>query len=99
MKKLLFLIIDLVLLFTSCSVLDHVDVQGEETKESLTHQGGEVTYVANTSSKSYHLKSCHIAKRISDKNRWETTDLDFLLGREFVPCKTCLAQENEANQP
>lgn len=90
MKKLLTILIALMLLLSSCSTIDSIDVQGDKDKQELICQSGDITYVANISSKTYHLPSCHIAKRISKKNKWETRDMNFLVKRDFIPCKTCI---------
>ncbi len=91
MKRFFALIFILVLLLSSCSTLEHIDVTGDESKGELIHTAsGDVLYVANLSSRAYHTKECYLTKRINEENEWETYDLDFLISREFTPCKRCI---------
>ena len=90
MKRFFALIFVFAIFLSSCSTLEHIDVKGDESKEALTHKSGDVLYVANVNSKSYHTTECYIAKRIKEENRHETYDLEFLISREFTPCKKCI---------
>ena len=89
MKKLAFILL-FVIFLTSCSVVDKIDVCGDSEKTTLSRVDEGETYVVNKSSGTIHLPSCYIADRISEENRWETTDLNFLLERNYTPCKKCL---------
>lgn len=56
----------------------------EEPDEEPTH------YVVNTSSKKFHLPSCHGAKTTSEANREERPfDREALIAEGFSPCGTC----------
>lgn len=90
MKRFFALILIFVLTLSSCSTLEHIDVRGDESKGELVHKGGDVLYVANVNSKSYHTSECYITKGIKEENRHETYDLEFLISREFTPCKKCI---------
>lgn len=90
MRKLMILFLLSAILLCSCSTLEHIEVKGEDVKSSLVHESGDVLYVANISSKSYHLASCYIVDRMKAENKYETYDLDFLLKRDYTPCKRCI---------
>lgn len=92
MKRFLALMFIFVLLLSSCSTLEHIDVEGDETKSQPVHESGDVIYVANLNTRSYHTEDCYLAKRIKEENKWETFDLDFLISREFTPCKRCIKE-------
>ncbi|MBO5262316.1 MAG: hypothetical protein J6B45_04645 [Clostridia bacterium] len=90
MKKLLPILFVLLFILTSCRTPHTNTVTGESTKAPYSHNEGKILYIANTSSKTYHLPSCYIAKRIKEENRFETRDVDFLRSRKFTACKTCI---------
>ena len=94
MKKLLPLVFVLLFILSSCRSPETNTVIGESSKAPLSHTEGDILYVANTSSQTYHLPSCYIAKRIKEENRFETKDLEFLRSRKFVSCKTCIKSHN-----
>ncbi len=59
------------------------------SKVSATVPGG-VAYVLNTNSKKFHYPDCSSAKKISDKNRAESTkSRDQLISDGYVPCLNC----------
>lgn len=91
MKKLSFcFILILCFLFSACNGADYIikaDVDKEEPPPANT---GEILYIVNTSSRTYHLPSCYILDRTKDENKAETYDLDFLIEREYTPCKICI---------
>ena len=90
MKKLTVLFLLLAVLLCACSAHDYNVVSGEDSKSSLEHENGAVLYVTNISTKSYHLPSCYIVDRMKAENKYETYDLDFLLSRDYTPCKKCI---------
>ena len=89
MKRLIAISLLLVLFLCSCSRLEHTDITPAESKTELTHKSYGILYIANTSTKTYHLSSCYVLKRISEDKKFETYDKDFLDRREFSPCKIC----------
>ena len=80
-----------VLLISSCGIgKDGVSV-GEENKEPFnTDTSGSTLYIVNTSTRSYHLPSCYIVNNMKDENKAETYDINFLVEREYTPCKICI---------
>ncbi len=90
MKKLITLLLLVATFLCSCSSLDSIELTGEENKSTISRIEGDILYIANINSKSYHLSSCYIVENIKAENKYETKDLDFLLEREFKPCKRCL---------
>ena len=96
LKKLLpvLLIIFIVLILFSCNTPATEDDLVIDSKDTLSHSSGSVLYVANINSHTYHLSSCRFAKSMKEENRYETSDLDFLLSREYTPCKICIKSSN-----
>ena len=87
-KRILFVIL-LVLTVSSCSTVPYTEISGEENKTAVSREIGDILYVANTKSFTYHLPKCYLAKRITDDNRWETYDREVLERDSFKPCKIC----------
>ena len=90
MKKLLFILLISVFILTACNEPDTEDVKPSISKLTPEGQDGDTLYVANTSSKTYHLPSCYMAKSIKEENRLETRDEDFLRSRKYTSCKICV---------
>ncbi len=90
MKNLAIALIIIILTLTSCSTLDSTEINGESDKAEYSRIQGNTTYIVNKSTMSYHKSSCHIAKRISEENRWETDDEEFLEMRGYKRCAVCL---------
>lgn len=91
MKKIAFILLILLVLFLlpSCSK-NYYEIK-ETDKESLVQRKeGEIEYVVNISSRSYHLSSCYIAKSIKEENKVVTKDINFITEREYTPCKKCI---------
>lgn len=95
MKRIFTVLLLLVLLLSSCSTLDHIDLKGDSSRTDLTHKEDGVLYVANKSSTTYHLSSCYMAKRIEEGKRFETYDEEFLTKRQYSPCKICEPDKNK----
>ena len=93
MKRLFAFLLFITLFFTSCSLLDYTELSGDSSKTELSHNDKGKLLVVNTSSKTYHLSSCYIADKISQENRFETRDEEFLLKRGYAPCKICDASK------
>ena len=90
MRKLTVILAVLLFVLTSCSGRESVKVAGEDSKTELSRHLGEVTYVLNISSGTYHIAECSVAKRIKEENRYETNDKEFITSRKFAPCKHCI---------
>ena len=91
MKKTAFILLTLLvlLILTSCTK-NYYEINGTD-KDSITERiEGEIEYVVNVSSRSYHLSSCYIAKSIKEENKVITKDIDFITEREYTPCKKCI---------
>ena len=87
-KRILFVIL-LVLTVSSCSTVPYTEISGEENKTVVSQEMGDVLYVANKNSFTYHLPKCYLADRIKDENKLETYDLEMLQRDGFKPCKIC----------
>ena len=90
MKRLFVFLIIIALALSSCSNIDSIELNGEDSKMEYSPFESDTTYVVNTNSLSYHKESCYIAKRISEENRWETKDESFLKERGYKRCGVCL---------
>lgn len=90
MKKFIIVLLLITVLLCSCSDTDVTKVSGEAGKSTLSRTLGDTLYVANANSKTYHLPSCYIAKNMKAENRYETKDYNFLVEREYKPCKKCI---------
>ena len=91
MKKTAFILLTLLvlLILTSCTK-NYYEINVTD-KDSITERiEGEIEYVVNVSSRSYHLSSCYIAKSIKEENKVITKDIDFITEREYTPCKKCI---------
>lgn len=89
MKRLIICVLLIFVTLCSCSTIPYTEVSGEENKTAVSREMGDILYVANTKSFTYHLPSCYLAKRITDDNRWETYDREILERDSFKPCKIC----------
>ena len=87
-KRIAFVIL-LLLTLSSCSTIPYTEISGEENKTAISRETGDVLYVANINSFTYHLSDCYLVERIKDENKLETSDLPMLQRDEFKPCKIC----------
>lgn len=56
----------------------------------VASEASSVSYVVNTNTGKFHYPSCVSAKKISDKNRMESSALrDELVARGYSPCRNC----------
>ena len=94
MKKTVLIFLMLIFVLTACNSPEAEDVTLDSSKLPVNNPTGNVLYVANTSSKTYHLTSCYIAESISSENRLETKDMDFLRSRQYTSCKICIGKPN-----
>ena len=92
MKKLLSVLLTLFLtvIFVSCKTPTTENDITFDSKTPLSHITGNIVYVANISSRTYHLSSCRYANSLKEENKHITTDLEFLTLREYTPCKICI---------
>ena len=89
-KHLLFLLIILSLLvFCACGD-SFYEIKEKDKTETEWDTSGNTEYVVNISSATYHLPSCYIVKNIKEENKVTTTDIDFLVERQYTPCKKCI---------
>ena len=89
MIKHIALLLTLLLALSSCSAIPHTEISGEENKTVLSKETGDILYVANINSFTYHLPNCYLTKRIKDENKLETYDLELLQRDNFKPCNIC----------
>lgn len=68
-------------------------VSEAETKEILTDTDGKtVTYILNTGSKKFHIPSCSLVSKISEKNRKNHTGTRAeLLEEGYTACQKCVS--------
>ncbi len=93
--KRLFLCLGLVffVLLTSCGKSDYIISADNDKTPAKLNTDGEILYIVNTSTRSYHLPSCYILKNTKEENKRETYDIDFLVERGYTPCKICIGKE------
>lgn len=75
-------------LFSSCGY--HYEIYEKVKNDTERNSNGVTEYVVNTSSYSYHLSSCYIVNGIKEENKIVTTDIEFLVERQYSPCKKCI---------
>ena len=90
MKKLIFLLLAFAFILTACNTPDTESVNPDSSKLPINNTDGNKLYVANISTKTYHLSSCYLAESISEENRLETKDQEFLRSRKYTSCKICV---------
>ncbi len=78
-------------LFISCAK-SYYEIDEKEKVDTESEILGDTLYIVNISSYSYHLSSCYMADRIKEENKVETRDIDFILEREYTPCKICIKE-------
>lgn len=92
MKRIILflLLIMLALTFISCDSHADITIDGKDEAnkiEDIDKNGQK--YIISIKSKTFHLEDCYIVKNIDEENIREIYDRDFLIEREFVPCKKC----------
>ena len=81
------------LLLASCSIGVDLEITGDKDKnEPNSDTDGNVLYVVNTETRTYHFPSCYIVDNIDEENKLLTYDIEFLVEREYAPCKICIAK-------
>jgi len=92
LKKLVLLLLVFVFILTACNTPNTEDITYDSTKLPVNKPEGSVLYVANMSSKTYHLPTCYMADNIKEENRLETKDANFLRSRQYTSCKICIGK-------
>lgn len=92
MRKLILLLLILIFALTACNEPDAENITVDSNKLPINRPVGNVLYVANMSSKTYHLPSCYMAESIKEENRLETKDESFLRSRQYTSCKICIGR-------
>lgn len=83
----------LCLMLASCSIGVDLEITGESDKnESNSDTAGDVLYVVSTETRTYHYPSCYIVDNMDEENKLLTYDIEFLVEREYTPCKICIAK-------
>ena len=90
MKYFYILVILILILPLLISCGDYYEINGKDKVSTEWTTDGDGEYVVNTSSYTYHISSCYIAKGIKEENKVTTTDIDFILERQYTPCKKCI---------
>ena len=62
------------------------EIEADSNKDAAPYYD----YVGSTRNKTYHLRTCRLAKNIKPKFRLEDTNIDFFKKRKFKACKICL---------
>lgn len=95
MKRIVFSVI-LILCFvlSACSHADYVVTADSDKILSTESDTGDILYVVNTSSRTYHFPTCYILDRTKEENKEETYDINFLTERGYTPCKICIESSN-----
>ena len=71
--------------------MEALDKSNEAQKNPSNNKGNGTVYILNTDSKKIHYSSCSAAKRISIKNRRETTDsISSLVANGYTECGICM---------
>lgn len=81
------------LLLASCSIGVDLEIAGDSDKnEPNLDTDGDVLYIVNVETRVYHFPSCYIVDNMSEENKLLTYDIEFLIEREYAPCKICIAK-------
>ncbi len=64
-------------------------VNGYKSETPLNPEVTTIFYVANKTTKKFHLESCQYAKSSNTANLTETTDRESLVNDGYSPCKVC----------
>ena len=81
------------LTLASCSIGIDLEIAGEKDKnEPNLDTYGDVLYIVNVETRVYHFPSCYIVDNMSEENKLLTYDIEFLIEREYTPCKICIAK-------
>ena len=91
MKRFFMLTACLIIILCSCQRVDNYELDTEnEVKSEYSATVGKITFVANTSTFTYHLPDCYIIRKAKEENKLETKDIDYLTSRGYKPCKNCM---------
>ena len=94
MKRIVFIsLLLLCLLLVACGTRVDLEVTGDSDKnEPNLDTDGDVLYIVNVETRVYHFPSCYIVDNMSEENKLLTYDIEFLIEREYSPCKICIAK-------
>ena len=87
--SLLFILLLIATLFISCGG-DYHEINEKDKVDTEWETVGSTEYIVNTASYTYHLSSCYITRSIKEENKVTTTDINFLIERQYTPCKKCI---------
>ena len=91
MKRFIFVLIVIILVLTSCSVLDNTKINGDRDKTEYSNTSNSSNiYIVNKTSLVYHKSFCSYASRISIEDRWECNDIKTLEAKGYKRCSVCL---------
>lgn len=87
------LLLLLCLLIVGCGIGIDLEITGDDIKnEPNLDTDGDVLYIVNKETRVYHYPSCYIVDNMSEENKLLTYDIEFLIEREYAPCKICIAK-------
>lgn len=87
------LLLLLCLLIVGCGRGIDLEITGDDIKnEPNLDTDGDVLYIVNKETRVYHYPSCYIVDNMSEENKLLTYDIEFLIEREYAPCKICIAK-------
>lgn len=90
MKRFSFLFILILVLPILASCTDYHELTSKDKTDTEWETNGDTEYTINTASYTYHLSSCYIAENIKDENKVVSTDINFIIERQYTPCKRCI---------
>lgn len=90
MKYFYFLLVIILILPILISCGDYYELSPKDKTDTEWETDGDTEYVVNTASYTYHLSSCYIVKSIKDENKVVSTDINFIIERQYTPCKRCI---------
>lgn len=92
MKKIAFILsIISIFLLSSCGGYYEINEKDKVHTEKLRE--GTTEYIVNKASGTYHLENCYIVNNIKEENKIITTDIEFLVERQYTPCKKCMPKK------
>ena len=68
---------------------DKIVVQTPTTEITDNTDTQSIQYCGNLNSKTFHKATCTFVKRMSEENKYYTSDRNLLTEQGFTPCKSC----------